>query len=408
MPSKKTGTRIVYSAIGVFSAILGNIVYFVVLARQWLPEEFGYFLYIYSLATLLTLVIDYGFPQRVLREVPLFTYRNKINMVKGLSTKALATILMVTFAVMYSFFVDNNELLTIIITATVMGSFADYFSSHLKALHLHKLDSLNLFTINSALVITLLLITAASSRALTLNEAALMLLFSKTGYLLSSGILVSKNLRLRLHSVNIRIFPVPSELKIGASYAIDVALIRSYGILDTIMLRYFAGDSATGIYQSGQRLLQGFLPLAQVYNNVFLPLLSRSHGTIRHRRQAIILLTLSIITGVFGYLLLHYAGQYIVNFIFGNKYIAVLPYLSAFGLIILLRFITSGIAILLTASGNQSRRTILNATSLVILIVSMIALGESHGTWGIIYSILISNAFLITAYFILLLNSRTF
>lgn len=408
MPFRKTGAKIVFSAIGVLSAILGNIVYFVLLARQWIPEEFGYYLYIYSLATLLTLVIDYGFPQRVLREVPLFSFRNKINLIKGVSAKVAATLMVMVFALLFVYFYENKELFVIVIAATAIGSFGDYFSSHMKAMHHHKIDSANLLITNAILILAVFILMDLLGRALTLNEAALLLLTSKSYYLVSSAYFASKILRLPILSAKIRLFAVESEMKKGAPYAMDVTLIRSYGVVDTILLRYFAGDAATGIYQSGQRLLQGFLPLAQVFNNVFLPLLSRSYDTNRFKKQAIILLSLSGITGVLGLMVFHYAGSYIVNLVFGIKYIEVLPYLSAFGMVIFLRFISSGIAILLTATGNQRKRTTLNALSLVLLIVLMIILGKSQGTWGIIYSIFISNAFLVCAYTILLIKSRVF
>lgn len=394
---RATLRKLIASGAGVFSAILGNVVFFVILARLWTPKEFGQFFFVYSLVTLSALIVDYGYPQRILREAPRQTFRNKIALMRAYRYKAITSIILVILSLIAGYTLDS-ALPPVMMLAAISASFADFFGSYLRALGRHWNDSINLLVANTALVAAIVTASLAISHELTLMVAAAIYLASRGLHLALSLASATRLMGFRPYKTALKVKGIGKEIAVGHSYAIDVALTRSFGLVDTILLRAFAGEGTVGLYQSGQRLMQGLLPVAQVINNVFLPRISSASRAEVETRLVNYMLLLCFLSGIASLLGFTLAGPKVIAYAFGSDYLPVTEYLWAFGVLCMTRFWAAGLAIAITATGYQSLRTRTNALSLAIAILMIIALCPEYEIWGAIVALTSSNCVLIAIY----------
>lgn len=388
--------RLTASGMGVASQVLGNVAFFILLARMWEPIQFGHFVYLYSLTTLLVLIVDYGYPQRVLRDVPRQGFRNRINLVNGFSFKVLAALAVLMLAIGQNSF-GEDPAIVIVTLALIAGSFADYFGSHLRALGQHRADSVNLLLSNLLLLVPLTALTFSVSTLLSVLGVSLILLLAKVFYLGLSYVGAVKAIGMRVWRPRLRIKALKQEILNGFSYALDVYVVRSYGVLDTILLKMFAGDLAVGLYQSGQRMLQGFLPFAQVANNVFVPMLSACQGRI-FRFHATQLILICLLAGAGCAVFFWYFGEFVVKYVFGERYSGIYPYLWLFGILGFLRFAAASLAIILISMGRQAFRVRSNLISILMMIGCAVILIPTYGLSGVVFSLIISSVSVLLFY----------
>ncbi|NTW87903.1 MAG: oligosaccharide flippase family protein [Desulfobulbaceae bacterium] len=388
--------RITASSMGVASQMLGNVTFFVLLARMWEPRYFGKFVYIYSLTALLVLAVDYGYPQRVLRDVPRQRFRNRINLINGVSFNVFSAMIVLSLALL-QVAIGENPAVFIVTLALVVGSFADYFGSHLRAIGQHKVDSVNIFLSNLLLVTALIVLVFLRSSVLSMVTVSIVLLLAKLLHLALSYDRVVKAFGMRLRRIRLRRVVVKRELLNGFSYAMDIFVLRAYGALDTVLLKFFAGDFAVGVYQSGQRMLQGFLPFAQVVNNVFLPMLSVS----KDRRLWVLFVQLCLICLIVGSgcaAFFFFLGEWTVKFVFGKAYSGINQYLWQLGMLGFLRFASAPLAIFLTSTGRQPYRIKCNSISIMLMIGCAVVLVPIYGIAGLVFSLIISSVSVIILY----------
>lgn len=388
--------RLSASGIGVLSQVLGNVAFFVLLARMWGPSEFGYFIYMYSISSLFVLAVDYGYPQRVLREAPRLGFRNRVNLVAGTSFKCAVALVVIVLTCVISAFGEDVSIIVILL-AMLLGSFAEYFSSHIRALGNHYSNSKDIFVSNALLVVTLFTIVKFNDTKLSYLQVSLILLIAKLVYLALSYKKIVSMFDMHLRRIKFRHKLLLSEMRVGFAYAIEVFFVRASGVLDTIILRFIAGDLAVGLYQSGQRMLQGFFPFAQVANNVFMPMLSTSRGKA-FRVIAVKLLSVCLVAGGVALAFFVGFGEVLIEMVFGSEYIDIESYLWQFGVLAFLRFASAPLAIVLTCTGNQVFRVKSNAFSIIIMLVLAVILIPAYGIGGITMALIISNLAVIGFY----------
>src|SRR5690242_1513366 len=68
-----------------------NVLAFILLARVWGPTEFGVFIYPMTLATLVTMLVDYGFGLQVVRDISRDSSRVEAVMSRALGSKLVLT-----------------------------------------------------------------------------------------------------------------------------------------------------------------------------------------------------------------------------------------------------------------------------------------------------------------------------
>ena len=59
----------IFMALSTALRLLTGVVIFIVMARMWGPERFGSFMYLFTITSLVGLIVDYGFGQQLMRDI---------------------------------------------------------------------------------------------------------------------------------------------------------------------------------------------------------------------------------------------------------------------------------------------------------------------------------------------------
>lgn len=377
-----------------FSLVAGNLLFFIVVANEFGLERFGYFAFAFSVANLLNLLVGYGYPQRILRDGNTPELGSSLNCASGLLLKLLIFSLIGGAILVASLIYDIEPFFIILFFGFSIGSFGDYFGSYSRAVGNHLVDSINLAVSSLVMLAGLGLLT----QQLTEVSASIAFLFAKVVYFAFSAITAFRAGTVRMSINDFSIKTIVPEIRAGFPYFIDYSLVRLYVVIDTILVRVILGDTAVGLYQSGNRLLQGFFPVVQGLNNVFLPKFSYHWG--KTWPKGLVKLFVSINFGLTVSCLVFFfaIAPRIIPILFGPQFSEILQSLWMFGVYGALRIISGSLGIYLTAIGGQLDRVKSNIICLSVLALSMVALGNVYDLSGVLASLAISNLVLALIY----------
>jgi O-antigen/teichoic acid export membrane protein len=175
------------------------------------------------------------------------------------------------------------------------------------------------------------------------------------------------------------------ELRLSFSYASDVFVMRSFSYIDVVILSVFCSPIQVGIYQAGQKLVQGVLPLAQAINNVVLPKVSVSKNV--SWSSYVLFFKIMSFVGFVGFMGFVFFGDSVVLLVFGSKYQDLLSYMPFFGIIVFLRYSNFSSSIFLTALGSQKERVLVNFLSMLVFLVLTPVLVSEYAIKGLLISL---------------------
>lgn len=389
--------KLLYSATGLAAALIGNAIIFLIIARSVNVANFGIFAKTYVTASLLCLLVDFGYPQRILRDLPQYAERFGGLPARVLHLKALLAILLSIAAAPLGLALDLEPVLFAILwIGLLMTSFGHVGGVVLRASERHGADGRNLLTAN--------LLGVVCAVALMISGVATILPFASvfvvTGgaYLVLSGI--SARRRIRLVGERFERGAVAEEFRRGISYASDVLVVRAYGFADVLILSLFSGPVGVGLYQLGQKLMQIMLPTAQVITNVMLPRLSRKNAAGALALGDLGMLTLAI--GGFGLamgIVFHQFAGLAIDWLLTPGYGPVKALVPIFALTIGARIASVAPSIWLVAAGRQRERLVMNSLNLAIFLALCTVLSARGGAAGTALATAISAVLWMTMYY---------
>ena len=365
---------------GLASTLIGNAGIFLLIASAVDPSEFGRFAKSYASVSLVMLLVDFGYQQRILRDLDRYVDRFGGLPTTILHVKLLLALVAIGIVAPLVVLLSIDPAIVAVVGVGLLAlSFGHVAGTSLRAQGLHAKDSLNMFMSSLlGMIYAAVLWWTGMDNALPFAFA-----FTITGLLYSilSYALLRRYLRWR--HVTPTVAKIRKELSAGVSYASDTIVVRSYGAVDVIILSAFAGTSAVGIYQVGQKLMQMILPFGQVLTNVLLPLLSR-----KFYREGVSdaplaqLLGLLAITSIVAYAGFYTVGYLIVTYALDPAYGFVLELLPIFGITVAFRILAVGPSLWLVAAGVQKIRLIGNIATLVLFVVLLAILTPALGAYG--------------------------
>jgi O-antigen/teichoic acid export membrane protein len=156
-------------------------------------------------------------------------------------------------------------------------------------------------------------------------------------------------------------------LRVSIPYAANMALGPVYLRIDVLMLSYYQGSAAVGLYEAGTSIFYRFNIVARMFNNAMMPLLAREYekesSRFRHyvhaaaKYQTAIGMPLTVLCVLLG-------GQ-IITLFYGEGFVEAGIVFSLLATIITLRFLDNMWAMMLTAVNMQKHRSIIVAIAAV-------------------------------------------
>ncbi|HMN75146.1 MAG TPA: oligosaccharide flippase family protein [Burkholderiaceae bacterium] len=368
-----------YTSVSIGSRLLVSFLLFLFLARLWGPTQFGLFAFVFSLAALLAVVVDFGFHVYLLREVAATPERASILIREALRTKvmlaAIAIVIGPFLVVAMGVSTLPPQLALPLFLAALLASFSDFFVAPLRALGLFDQE---------AIVVTLAnLVQFTVAGTVAWNGGGVVMV--AWAICASRGVyLLLAYGRLRTVCPLVRSQPTPELGPIATfrrvwTYGAEGALGTAWSQLDIVLVRALCGREAVGIYSAGQKIVGGIYAMAPVVGNVMIPRLSLLAFRRDQQFWRISKITVFAMGGIgLGFALpLIVLSDPIVHTLFGKQFQQMVYLLPIFGSILVIKYINGGIAIATVSAGLNNARILAPIIGMAVVGVLLVAQGDS-------------------------------
>lgn len=375
--------------------LVAGLLTFSVVARLLGPASFGVLMLWFSVSALLSLITNFGLTTYVLREIGADPASAEVIINEGLTGKLLLSALVFTAALLaaWGFGIECKQVFIFLLAASVADTFIEFLNAGLRARNRFDIET-RLATLTS-LTHGAIVITAVWAHP-TVEVAA-------TAYALSRLVALA----LTVPTVS-RHFAAPKLAGLGNSltrlrkavvYAIDFGFQSLFGQVDSVVLNFFLGPVAVGLYQAGMRVYQGGSAAVQVLANVFLPRVASKANQADAFGQESGRIQLAFLSfgALFG-LAMAFFSDLIVQILFGPTYLDLAKLFPLFGLLFFVRFAAAAWGVVLTAAGEQRYRTYATVTHWVLIAGAALILIPVMGVAGWLASVILGNVLLGTLY----------
>lgn len=385
--------------ITVFSRLGGTFFLFVFLARFLSVTDFGNFVVAYSAATILAVMVDFGFSQSLLKDIGSTPTAAGKFVREGLLIKSLLSGVAALIAGLIAMWLFEDASLRgvffLLVAFSVTNSFSEYLGAALRSIGRYTEEAVIQFLCTGLMLI---LVSYAGLEGLSLFVIVVILLISKLLQFAFVWKITTRNIDMRKSDG--RGEGVLATIRRGLPYAADQGVSNVLANVDVLIVSQVMGNAAAAIYQSGQKLVQGYSASALILSNVYLPRLARAaaldSGALN--KMSIKVGLCMVLVGLLGGVGLSIYSSSLVALVYGEKFQALVPVLPFFGALIFLRFCSGALGLYLTAIGKQTVRVLANGACLVIVLVASTKLIEFFGVKGMVLAQLMAVLFLLIMY----------
>ena len=241
-----------------------SFTYFTLLARYLGPEDLGKYYFAISFTTIFAIFIDLGFANVLIREIAKDNTKVSrfLGNVLGMKLPLAAFSILSAFTLINVLHYDTliKSLVYISCISMVLDSFTLTFFSSVRGFHNLKYES-----ISSIIFQVIILIFGYSALLLgggLISAMAAVALASLYNFIYSFSVVVYKL------KVSVKIFYdkpiIKNIISISWPFALFAVFQRLYTYLDSVLLAFFAGNAAVGLYQIAFKIVFAlqFLPMA--------------------------------------------------------------------------------------------------------------------------------------------------
>jgi len=375
--------------------LVAGLVTFSVVARYLGREAFGILMLWFSVATLVSSTTNFGMIPYVLREIGANPNVTEKIINECLTIKLVLTGVVFTCAGLVMGVVDMNHpwVFLPLLAATVTDSFIEFLNAGLRARGRFDVETriTTLVALSHALIVIGLAVLYSSAVVVAI------------GYFLSRVVALIITIPAVAHYFSL---PKPARLarslprlKAVGTYAADFGLQSLFGNIDSLVINYYVGASAVGVYQAGMRVFQGGAVAAQILSSVFLPRVAALSGDVdgfrreSHRAQMAFL----FVGAGFGISITVLAHE-IVFVLYGDAYAELIRMFPLFGLLFFARFSAAAWGVVLTAMGEQAFRTMATVLHWCMVILIAPILVSAFGVSGWLLALVAGNVVLALLY----------
>lgn len=386
------------AGVRLFSAVF----LFVILARLLGPVKFGLLMYCFTLATIATLVIEYGFSNKLLRDIGINPSQINCIIREAFQAKIVLSISVILISLLTLILVDHDpdydNLFWLFLAACFFTSFGDFFNIAFRGIGKFNQET-KIATAGAVIHFVVVMPLAIWQQNLVLIASGFVLsrllyfVLCYRAYLKVVG-------ELKLTFKSSAIGKIVENLKSGFPYAIDAGFTNLFYQADTILIKHYLGASSLGIYQAGMRFLNGAMQFAPVLSNVFLPAIANvSINSEDFKKLASRLNFQMLLVGSAGWTLFSFGGGYATSLIFGDNYKALDSLWPYIGLLVFVRYLAASQGILLVAAGSQAVRVWAQIICLCVLIISAPILMNSLGLVGMLVALILTLVILFVIFY---------
>jgi O-antigen/teichoic acid export membrane protein len=394
-------------AVSTAARLLTGVVLFVLLARAWGPQDFGLFMFWFTVGTIACLPVDYGFAQQALRELGRDPSQAQPLMARLRDAKlVLAAMVLTLFAAAAAAARlpgPERDLALLLLVAAVLFSFGDLFAMGLRGLGRFR-DEMLVSVGASVLHFGLVVVVLAAGGGLKLVAGAFVASRAAQLAALAHRFQAAAG---ALGRPLARTGEVGPTLAAGLRYGADHLLTNLYLALDTVLVKALLGPAAVGVYQAGLRLVQGAFALVPVINSVYVPAIAAAaeHGESTGRHARALLLQLALVGSVASLALALFAGP-IQRLLYGQEFGELARLLPLFGALLLLRCTIAAFGTVMAALGYQRARAggLVLATALLAAGIALWA--PRFELAGVLAAALVAHAALGVVYVAVLARRR--
>ena len=359
--------NILFSTISVFSRLISGFVIIFILTKSLTINDFGVFSYSLVFASILVLIIDYGYSIKLVKNIA--RTKNKISdlTINSIKIKLLLTALVFFFIlILYKIQypdIETSKIIFILTLSLIFNSFANHFLIPYKAIDRFDIEAIYIFIFN---VLLLLFVSFISYNYKNVFYVSLAYLFSNILFLLCTFNKFRSDYSMKYSKVYYL-----SELLNTLPYAIHIAIGTLYLSIDTLILKMFVSNTEIAIYQAGMRAMVASTIGITIISSVMIPKFSE---LFLNQKQSLIELStkinfVAIALGIIIAILINMFSNFLIPYIYGLEYVALENYVFYFTIIIFLRYFGLVYGILLTISENQKVRTYGVLATLIFIII---------------------------------------
>tara|TARA_R110002020_G_scaffold10961_3_gene41567 strand:- start:7100 stop:8320 length:1221 start_codon:yes stop_codon:yes gene_type:complete len=364
-------------ALSVLTRMGAGLLVFVLMARGLGPESFGLVVTVMAYATLASLVTDFGFASKTLRDIAADRARGGEILNASLNVKIYFTALVIvlgTVAVLLLPAPLETRLAMILLAAAVLiAAIGDLSLTAYRAVG--RFASETWLTLWSSAVHLLVIgwIALAHGDVLLLAAAFLVSRLVYAALALRGSLRLFPGTRFTLQPPR-KVLTTAS----GAwSWAVDSGLSFLNGQIDGFIIVAVFGLHAAGIYQAGARFVQGALSLVAVLANIHIPRLSRMAG--REYGQIARMIVEFCLFGAIGWVGFWLFGPFVTQELLGPEYAAVDALWLGFGSFVCARYVTAALGVLLIVEARPNVRIVGQLVGVVVAAAGLIWIMPSLG-----------------------------
>jgi O-antigen/teichoic acid export membrane protein len=400
--------NLTYMAGATFSRLISGAVLMVFIARVLGPEDFGHFVLILSLATVMALVVEFGHSSFVMRELGHHEQLADQLLVSTLRAKGVLVLAYAAFATLawaLGLVQPGSELgYVCFCLMAVVVTLGDFLNACFRGVQRFEIETRNVVL---GSVMHLLLVAPIVWYTKDWTDIAVAFLVSRGTYLILS-VASFKRVFSGVGPALLKgggLSDAMRQIRLSLMYAADAALVTVRSYADVFLISTFLGVGPLGLYQAGMNLVRAIENVGPIIANVFLPklsgLLTKPRESALYEKQLLLLL-LGCGLACFGVLFL--LPDRFLAAIFGERYAPAFGLFPLFGLYLLARFVAMALGVLLTARGYQANRAMAGLVSLGVLALCAWGLMPELGVTAVAVANVLS-ALVLVAWFALRLRS---
>lgn len=397
MHNLKKNTILSFFSLG--SKLATNIFVVMALARFLSISDYGLFAYAFSVTTISSIIVDYGFNIQSIKYLSNNYYETNRYIVAVMILKiffALSMVIVVAiFGAISNYDFKTWSIIFLMCLGSIFNSYAIFIGTIYRSINRFSVDAITSIISSSVFVFAIMVTGVLSGDvvAIAYIYAAVRLLYMIMNW--------SLLLRDKLCSFEM---PRRNYLKVIARQSLPFGVHAFFGALyfnaDTIIIKEYLSLTDVALYQAVSRILLAIVFIAEILSSAHYPVLARLSnvdfvGFARIKRNYNLI---SIIISVAMCVIIIYFSETIIKMLYGTQYSSAAIILKILALSIPIKFLGYSYGTLLSSVNLQMVRAKVAVIASALIIALNLLFLKKWGLHAAAFSNVAVNAFVLVAY----------